>query len=181
MKVTTIIATAALIFSSGAYAGLNGSSVSSTYYAYGGAYAFGTSATTFNASGTSENLLFDAFNITVTDNKVIYTFLQDTYFDYSDESYSANGISINSGNLLSFTGADPITGVTLSYDASLIENANFGFAFNSNQVGLNWENVTFKKGSTVTLTLVTTPVPEPENCALLLAGLGLIALRRRQA
>jgi hypothetical protein len=179
MKVTTILATAVLIFSSGAYAGLNGSTVTSTYYANGGAYLFGTPTTTFNVSGTSEKLLFDSFDITVTDNKITYNFLKDSYFDYSSESYTSNGISINSGNLLSFTGSESITNVT--YDPQSFADIGLGLTFNANQVGLNWENVSFKAGSKVILNLVTVPVPEPENFALLLAGLGLIALRRRQA
>lgn len=179
MKLTTMIATSAFIFSSSAYAGLNGSTVTSTYYANGGAYLFGNPTTTFNVAGTSEKLVFDSFDITVTDNKITYNFLKDTYFDYSAESYSNNGISINSGNLLSFAGADAITSVT--YDSKSFTDIGLGLTFNANQVGLNWENVSFKAGSTVVLNLVTVPVPEPENFALLLAGLGLIALRRRQS
>jgi PEP-CTERM motif len=178
MKIASVLAMAALIFSSGAYAGLNGSTVNSTYYYNGGAYAFGNSATTFNAAGTSADLVFGSFNISVTDNQITYTFLKDSFFDYSAPSYTSNGIVINSGNLLSFTGADRITSVT--YDSQSFQSTDLSFTFNDNQVGLNWENVSFTAGSKVILNLVTTPVPEPENLALLLAGLGLIAVRRRQ-
>ena len=178
MKFASILLAASLAVSSSAYAGVLGSTVNSQYYAYGGAYNSGGSPATFTANNTAQAQFYNNFNITVSDNQIIYTFLTDAYYSPSIESLDSNGLFIESGNLLTFVGAPALTNVTL--DAASFTDPAMSYSFNSTQVAVNWNDVSFAAGDKVILNLTTTPVPEPENMAMLLAGLGLIAVMRRR-
>ncbi len=179
MKFASILLAASLAVSSSAYAGVLGSSVTSQYYFNGGAYLGSPdSPATFVADGAAHANFEGVFDITVSDTQIIYTFLQDIASSPSNVSLNTNGLFIIGGNLLTFAGAPALTNV--SWDALSFTDPLMSYSFNSTQVAVNWNDVSFTAGDKVILNLTTAPVPEPENMAMLLAGLGLIAVMRRR-
>jgi PEP-CTERM motif len=178
---TLVAAALSTLVASQAHAGLLGSTVNTQYYSYGGVYNGGGSPASFVANGTPQNTFFNYYSLTVSDSQITYQFLSDTTWSASGVSLNSGGLFITNGNLLTFTGAPSITSVTLDGASSAV--AGFGISnvtYNSNSVAVDWQNVTFHNGDKVILNV--NAVPEPETYALLLAGLGIVAgvARRRQ-
>ncbi len=164
-----------------AHAGLLGSTVSTQYYAYGGLYNGGGSPDSFVANGTVQNQFFDYYALTVTDTTVKYDFLSDTTWSSSNVSLNSGGLFITNGNLLSFTGAPTITSVAFNSFSSVVPGFSLAnVTFNSSQIAIDWQNVTFHQGDKVILDVNLAPVPEPETYAMLLTGLGLMGFIHRR-
>lgn len=178
-----IVASLVLGFASQAHAGLLGSNVNTQYYSYGGAYNGGGSPASFVANGTQQATFFNYYSLTVFDNKVEYDFLESTTWSPSSVSLNSGGLFITNGNLLTFSGASPITSVTLDGASSVVPGFGIGnVSFNSTNIAVDWQQVHFNAGDKVILNV--SAVPEPETYAMLLAGLGLlgaIGRRRKQA
>jgi hypothetical protein len=73
------------------------------------------------------------------------------------------------------------TGYSLATDFAGLDASRITFA--PDEVTVNMTGITPVAGQSFTITLLTSPVPEPGNLALLLAGLGALACaaRRRRA
>ncbi len=168
----------ALPFAS-AHAGLMGSTATSQYYAYGSTYNGSGSPTTFTVDGGAHAQFFNYFNITVTNNQIIFDY-NGASTSWSDSAVSLNsaGLFIENGNLLSFSGADAINTVTLDPATNLVGFGAGNLSFNSNQIAVNWVNLAFNPNSQVVLNVNTTgEVPVPATFALI--GLGALGLLRR--
>lgn len=171
----TILVSLVLSFASQAQAGLLGSNVNTQYYAYGSTYNFFGSPASFVANGAVQNYFDNYYALTVTDTTVEYDFLIDTTWSPSDVSLDSGGLFITNGNLLSFTSAPSIIHVTFNNASSVVPGFNLtNVTFNSHQIAVDWQNVTFNQGDKVILDVNVTPVPEPEIYAMLLIGLGLV-------
>lgn len=177
----------ALVFSSSGYAGLIGSSVTSQYYGYGGPYSLYGSPASFTANGAvqqtfcSSSDCAEGFNLTVSDNQVEYTMLDDDgYFSSTALSLNSNGLVIENGNLLTFNGVT-ITSVTLDPATNVPNFASSEITFNAGNIAVNWSGLSgISAGQQIILDVVTaapTSTPEPASCVLLLTGLAGIAVR----
>lgn len=184
-KVFAILAALVLGFASQAQAGLLGSTVNTQYYSYGGPYNGGGSPDTFVANGTPQNSFFNYYSLTVSDSQIEYDFLSSVTWSSSGVSLNSSGLFITNGNLLSFSGAPAITGVSFNGASSVISGFSLAnITFNSSNIAVDWQNITFNQGDKVILDINVTAVPEPETYAMLLAGLGLmsvVARRRRES
>lgn len=97
------------------------------------------------------------------------------------------GLNLNSGTkyVAYLTSTDPlVTGIQLSRTQTTLDTTGFGIgnAYLSTIPGQGWQ-LPFNGNGFLSLqyTAVTTPVPEPETYAMLLAGLGLMgAISRRR-
>jgi hypothetical protein len=174
----------ALLWSAGTvYAGFLGSTVTTQYYAYGEPYIGGGSPETFIADGTVQHTFSssssDYFNLIVSDDTIEYDYLSDVAWSESAVSLNTNGLFIRNGNLLTFVGATPILSIIIDPLSTVVPGFTIAnVTSNSNNVAVEWTNVSFHKGDKVILSMV----PEPETCAMLLTGLGLIGsiARRRK-
>jgi len=180
---------AVLAGSSPAYAGLLGSSVVSAYYAYQGPYPYEGSPASFVANGTVQETFCsgcpEGFNLTVSDNQVVYQMLADGHWDTFGPAINSNGLYIANGNLLTFSGVD-ISGVKLDSASNVPGFTSSDVTFNSDNIAVNWAGLSgISAGDEVILdvTSVTpTATPEPATWVLIAAGLAMAAVgcgRRR--
>lgn len=175
-----ILMSLVLGFASQAYAGLLGSSVTTQYYAYGGAYNGLGSPDSFVANGNIQNQFEDFYTLIVADTMIEYDFLKDVTWSGSEVSLDSENLFITNGNLLSFTGAPAITEVTFNSSSTVVPGFSLAdITFNSSKIAVDWQKITFHRGDRVILDVNVTPVPEPETYLMLLAGLGLIIFIRR--
>ena len=185
-RMAAIAAAAAASFV--AHAGLIGSSVTSQYYAYGGAYTGLGSPASFVADGTSQQAFCAAcaqgFLLSVTDTQVIYEFSNNAAWSGSSASLNSGGLYIDNGNLLSFLGVT-IDSVTLDAASTVTGFALSNVTFNSGAIAVSWQNLGASgQGQKVILNIGSSggSVPEPGTFALAgLALMGLAAARHRKA
>jgi hypothetical protein len=95
------------------------------------------------------------------------------------------GLSLNANTkyIAYLTSSDPtVTGIQLSRTQTTVDTSGFGIgnAYLSTTPGTGWQ-LPFNGNGFLSLqyTAVTAPVPEPENYAMLLAGLGLFGFMAR--
>lgn len=178
-KLSLLALAATGLLATQSFAGLLGSTVTTQYYAYGSAYNGGGSPDSFVANGTAQNQFFNYYTLTVSDHQIEYDYLSDTTWSASGTSLNTDGLYIANGNRLTFSGAPLITGVTLDGSSTVV--AGFSLAnltYNSTNVAVDWQNVSFHAGDKVVLNI--SPAPEPETYAMMIAGLGLVGTVTRR-
>ncbi|MFN0183013.1 MAG: PEP-CTERM sorting domain-containing protein [Aquabacterium sp.] len=174
---------AVTLASASAHAGLLGSSATSQYYAYGGAYNGGGSPDTFVVDGGAHAPFFNYYTIIVTDTQIIYDYQSASTWSSSGVSLNTAGLYIDNGNLLSFVGAPSITSVTVDGSTNMGGFGAGNVTFNAGAVAVSWANLSFDDNTQVVLN-INTMVPEPGTYALMalgLVGVAAVARRRRQA
>jgi hypothetical protein len=166
-----------------------GSEVTSQYYAYGKKSG---AASVFTTDGLAHAKTFNTFEVVVTSTQIIYDFgvtLSSGTWSASASSLNQDGLSIRSGNLLSFTDAPDITGVTIDAATTMAGLTAANVTFNNHAVAIDWMGRAYNSGTRVVLNVATAPssptaVSEPP--ALAMAGLaafgllGSIGARRRE-
>jgi len=180
-----------LVWCSRARAGLLGTNVASQYYVYGSTYDLEGSPASFIANGTVQESFCatgcpEGFTLTVSDTKIVYTFLgTGGYWSSSGPALNSGGLYIDNGNLLTFSGVN-ITGVTLDGASNVPGFSSSNITFNASNIAANWAGLTgITPGEKVILDVVTaTPAsaPEPTTYGLLVTGLAgtAVCLRRRR-
>jgi len=175
-----------------AQAGFLGSSATFEYYVYGGAYDQGGSPTTFTVDGvagasflnpTSAALRY--FDILVTDNRLVFDFQDTGSWSPSPVSLNSGGLYIESGPLMSFSGATPIQTVSIDPDTNMTGLVAANITHDASRIAVNWEFLSYGPSTQVVLNVTfAPPVPVPEPSAIALTSLGLgglvLALRRRR-
>lgn len=166
-----------------ASAGLMGAAVTSQYYAYGKTSG---AASHFVVDGQAHARTFNTFDVIVTDSQVIYDFRLAGTWSASTTSLSRDGLSIRSGNLLTFAGAPGISGVTIDAATNMAGLSASNISFNGSEIAIDWMGRSYSANTLVVLNVATispAAVPEPSSLALGLGAVGLAgaaAGRRRR-
>jgi len=167
-----------------ASAGLIGGTVTSQYYAYG---AKSGAATVFTADGLAHARTFNTFDVIVTSTQIIYDFRTSGTWSASGASLNKDGLSIRSGNLLTFEGLPRITGVTIDAATNMAGLTAANVTFNDGAVAIDWVGRAYTANTLVVLNVATAaPAAVSEPPALAMAGLAAFglaatAIRRRGA
>lgn len=183
---TATIATAGFLamgLSAPASAGLIGAAVTSQYYAYG---AKNGAASAFTVDGQAHARTFNTFDVIVTSTQIIYDFRTSGTWSASTTSLSRDGLSIRSGNLLTFEGLPKITGVTIDAATNMAGLTAANVTFNDVAVAIDWVGRPYTANTLVVLNVSTAAVAVSEPPALAMAGLAAFGLagtafRRRGA
>jgi hypothetical protein len=169
-----------------AYAGMIGSTVTSQYYVVGGVYNTPESPTTFVANGTIQETFCASgcstlrFNLTVTNNQIIYALTGVGPWSPSVTSLNSGGLFITNGNLLTFSGVT-ITGVTLDASSTVPGFTSSHITFNASNIAVDWQNLG-TGGQQVVLDVTSSgnaSSPEPAEWITVLTGVAAIGLWRR--
>lgn len=139
------------------------------FYAIGNTSAsFQLNVAEWNANNTAGSLLFTTSGSAV-----------DTYNaagGYTTINFSGLGVSLNANTkyIAYLTSSDPsVTGIQLSRTQTSQDSSGFGLGSAYLSTVSGWQ-LPFNGYLSLQYTAVTAPVPEPEQYALLLAGLGMI-------
>jgi hypothetical protein len=125
------------------------------------------------------------FTLSLSGDKVTYTYIGDTTWSPSVTSLDSGGLYIDNGSLItSLAGIPAFTSVKLD-PSSMLGSSGFTAAdltWNASNIAVTWMNQPFATGNTVVLD-VNSSAPEPSTWALMLigfAGLGFAATRTRR-
>lgn len=168
---------------SSASAGLMGADVTSQYYAYGKTSG---AASHFVVDGLPHARTFNTFDVIVTDSQIIYDFRLAGTWSASTTSLSRDGLSIRSGNLLTFEGVTGISGVTIDAATNMAGLSAANITFNGSEIAIDWVGRAYSANTLVVLnvsTIAPAAVPAPSSLALGLGAIGMagatVGRRRR--
>lgn len=178
------VATLVLGAAAPASAGFMGSTATSQYYAYGGALG---ASSVFTVDGAAHAPTFNTFDVTVTSTQIVYDFhisLTAGTWSSSAQSLNRDGLSIRSGNLLTFAGAPQILGVTIDPSTTMAGLTAANLTFNGDSVAIDWMGKAYSPTARVVLNVALAPVSEPSALAMaglaVLGGAGTTLVRRRR-
>lgn len=163
-----------------AMAGLAGSSAVANYYFNGGVYASSFASGTVNGSslGTFTDFGGPLFTLGVSNSQVIVNFVQTSGWNSSGASLNSNGLYVDNGFAIFFTGAPQITGVSVNASTNMSGFGAPNVTFNSGAIAIAWQNLSFTSSTLVVLDVAT--VPAPGAVALLAAAAASGSRRRRR-
>lgn len=120
------------------------------------------------------------FNLTVTNNQIIYSLFGAGPWSSSIASLNSGGLFIANGNLLTFSGVT-ITGVTLDGSSNVPGFTSSNVTFDASDIAIDWASLG-NGGEQVVLDVTSSgsSVPEPAEWTTMLAGLAGIGLWRRR-
>lgn len=167
-----------------ANASLTGDKIDWQYYAFGSDYNYAGSPGSFVAGYTTDQFV-DYFTIGGNGTQIVFDY--STYvptggpmqWSDSEQSYSANGLTIDNGLLL-FNFDSPITSVTVNSQTNMLGFSNANISYNAAAIAIDWELLDFTASTLVVLD-INNPQTVPVPAAAWLFGtavLGLVALRR---
>lgn len=157
-----------------ASAGLIGSTVTSQYYAYG---AKSGAASVFTADSLPHARTFNTFDVIVTSTQIIYDFRLSGTWSASGISLNKDGLSIRSGNLLTFAGGAGVTGVTIDAATNMAGLTAANVTFNGGAIAIDWVGRSYSANTLVVLNVATAaPAAVSEPPALAMAGLAAFGL-----
>lgn len=175
-----------------AHAGFLGSAATFEYYVYGSAYDKGGSPTTFTVDGVAGASLYNPidsairyFDVLVTDSTIVFDFQGVGSWSESPVSLNSNGLYIETGPLMSFSGAPAIQAVSIDPGTNMAGLVPTNITHDASRIAMNWEFLAFDPSTQVVLNVTfapLAPVPEPSTIALASLGLGavLLAVSRRR-
>jgi len=175
-----------------AHAGFQGSSATFEYYVYGGAYDKGGSPTTFTVDGTAGASFLNTtdatrryFDVLLTDARLVFDFQDTGFWSPSPVSLNSGGLYIESGPLMSFSGAASIQSVSIDPLTTMAGLVSSNITYDASRIAVNWEFLSYDPSTQVVLNVTFAPpaaVPEPSGAVLTSLGLGglVLALRRRR-
>ncbi len=178
-----VVCVAVLCCGGHAFADMLGSTVTSQYYFFGGPYNAAGSPTTFVANGTVQQTFCGncsaGFDLTVGGSQIVYAMSGTPGSGWSSSvvSLNSNGLFIENGNLLTFSGV-AINSVTVDSATTMPGFTASNVTFNSSNIAVNWANL-MATGYQVVLDVTSTApttAPEPATLPLVLLGTGFTGL-----
>ncbi|MBI5599735.1 MAG: PEP-CTERM sorting domain-containing protein [Deltaproteobacteria bacterium] len=174
-----VLAGILLACSAKAEAGLMGDTIEWQYYNGGSTFNYYGSPGSFVAGSTSSNF-YHYFNISANDAQIIidYTTPYADTWSPSVPSLNSGGLYIENGLLLTDSGNN-FTSVSVNPSTYMPGFSLSNVTFDSNNIAINWANLSWSGKTLVILDVGTASVPEPGTLLLLGSGMAGLAVARR--